>query len=143
MVGMIEIINKHKITKPVWVPFMDLAVSCGFTSPADDDAMTPLSLDQYLVKNPEATFYVRASGDSMINAGIHSGDLLVVDRSITAKNQDIIVAIIHSEVTGKRLVKKNQQMILKAENPAYTDVKIHSESEFEVWGVVRHVIRHV
>ena len=125
------------------LPLYGSAVSCGFTSPAEDHVDNQLSLDEFLVPNPNSTFFVRATGDSMIGAGIHDGDLLVIDRSIDAIHNSIILAIVDTEFTVKRLIKDNGNIILRAENALFDDMIIKSEQHFMVWGVVVHVIHHL
>jgi DNA polymerase V len=116
-------------------------VSCGFPSPADDYLEAPLSLDKYLVRNPSSTFIVRASGDSMIGAGIFPKDLIVIDRSITAVSGMIILAILNGEFTVKRLIKNpNQTWSLKPENSMYPIIDVPPDSDYQVWGVVTHTI---
>ena len=118
-------------------------VSAGFPSPAENYTEGELDLNQYLVTNPPATFFVRVSGDSMINAGIFHNDILIVDRSIEAKNNDIIIATINGEFTVKRFYIKNNIMKLIPENPIYKPTVITAEMDFEVWGKVTSVIHKV
>ena len=125
------------------LPLYGSTVSCGFTSPAEDHVDNQLSLDEFLVPNPNSTFFVRATGESMINTGIHDGDLLVIDRSIDANHNSIVLAIVDTEFTVKRLIKDNGNIILRAENPLFDDMKITSNQHFMVWGVVVHVIHHL
>lgn len=136
-----ELVNA-KITN-IKLPLYGSSVSCGFTSPAEDHIENQLSLDEYLVSNPNATFFVRASGDSMTGAGIFDGDLLIIDRSIEQKNNHIVLAILDTEFTVKRLVKQNNEIILKAENDQYSDIHVKPHQHFMVWGVVVHVIHHL
>ena len=84
---------------------------------------------------------VRARGDSMIAAGIEPGDLLIVDRSLPAQHRSIIIAMLNGNFTVKRLIKKNEHFILRPENPKHKDILIHPEHDFEIWGVVAHVIK--
>lgn len=112
----------------------------GFPSPADDYLEGKLDITKHLVKHPAATFYVRVSGDSMIGAGIHSGDLLVVDRSLEAKSGNVIVAALDGELTVKRLYRKNGLLRLLPENPQYQPIEIQTQQSFEIWGVVTNVI---
>ena len=117
-------------------------VSAGFPSPAEDYLDTDLNLHKYLVKHPAATFFVRAKGYSMEEAGICDGDLLVIDKSIDAKNKDIVVACLNGEFTVKRYINNNKKIYLKAENRVgtYPDIKITEEMDFEIWGVVTYTI---
>lgn len=125
------------------LPLYGSNVSCGFTSPAEDHVDNQLSLDEFLVPNPNATFFVRATGESMINAGIHDGDLLVIDRSVNPVHNNIVLAIVDTEFTVKRLIKDNERIILRAENPLFDDMPIKNAQHFMVWGVVLHVIHHL
>jgi DNA polymerase V len=112
----------------------------GFPSPADDYLEGKLDITKHLVKHPAATFYVRVSGDSMIGAGIHSGDLLVVDRSLEPKNGNVIVAALDGDLTVKRLYKRNGVVRLLPENKDYQPIEIQDGQSFEIWGVVTNVI---
>jgi len=121
-------------------PLFCARISAGFPSPADDYIENALDLNEHLIKHPAATFFVRVTGNSMIGAGINSGDILIVDRSVTAVNGSIIVAVLNGEFTVKRFVRRGSALLLLPENPAYEPIEITSGSEFEVWGVVMHVI---
>lgn len=125
------------------LPLFQSVVPAGFPSPADDYLDKKLDLNEYLVKHPAATFFVRVSGDSMIEAGIHNGDILIVDRSLPALDGRIIIAILDGELTVKRLRKKGQQVTLVPENDLYEPIEINEFNDFEVWGVVTNVIHKV
>ncbi len=99
-----------------------------------------LDLNELLIKNPAATFFVRVEGDSMINAGIRHGDILVVDRSRQAVSGDVVIAVLDGELTVKRLVIEAERGRLVAENPAYPAIEINRERGCEIWGVVTSVI---
>jgi DNA polymerase V len=99
-----------------------------------------LDLNEHLIKNPPATFFLRVSGDSMTGASIHPDDLLVVDRSLEPKSGKIVIAVINGELTVKRLHKEKDRIQLLAENPAYPPINITPEMDFQVWGVVTYVI---
>ncbi|HMQ48601.1 MAG TPA: translesion error-prone DNA polymerase V autoproteolytic subunit [Saprospiraceae bacterium] len=115
-------------------------VSAGFPSPADDYLEEELDLNDYLIKNPEATFFVRVTGDSMIRAGIYQDDILIVDCSLQARSGDVIVALIDGEFTVKRWVRHQDKYFLQPENPAYKAIELKEGCEFQVWGVVTNVI---
>lgn len=115
-------------------------VAAGFPSPATDHIDRRLDLNEYLVLHPEATFFLRVKGDSMTGAGIHHGDLLIVDRSLEAASGRVVVAALNGELTVKRLHRNRGRITLKAENPAYPDITVGDEHEFQVWGVVAHVV---
>jgi DNA polymerase V len=124
----------------VEIPLFNCRVAAGFPSPADDHIEQTLDLNQLLIQKPAATFFVRAEGDSMIGAGIHSNDILVVDRSIEAVPGKVVICALNDELTVKRLANKQGQLVLMAENPDYPDIPIQDEIELVVWGVVTNVI---
>lgn len=124
-------------------PQFSSRVSAGFPSPADDYVEGELDLNRHLIKHPAATFFVRVSGDSMIGAGIHSGDLLVVDRAVEPTTGKIVVAIVDAEMTVKRLQKRDGRPFLMAENDAYAPIAITEDNDVEVWGVVTAVIHEL
>lgn len=118
------------------VPLFSNRVQAGFPSPADDHLDIPLDLNKHLIQNPAATFLVRVSGDSMVNVGIYENDILIVDRSLEAKDEDIVVAALNGELTVKRLHLKNKEVQLKPENSTYPIIDITEEMDFLIWGVV-------
>jgi DNA polymerase V len=129
-------------TRTKWPrPLVQSAVSAGFPSPAENHIEGSLDLNRHMIKHPVATFYVRAQGDSMIDAGIAPGSILVVDRAVEADDGDIVVARINSEFCVKRLRIKGGEVWLMPENAAYDPIKITEEMEFEVWGKVTWSIR--
>ncbi|NOS82789.1 MAG: translesion error-prone DNA polymerase V autoproteolytic subunit [Nitrospira sp.] len=115
-------------------------LAAGFPSPADDYIEGRLDLNRHLIKHPAATFFVRVSGDSMIDAGIHSGDLLVVDRSLDAVDGNVIVAALDGELTVKRLSKRGEILRLLPANTDYQPIEILTQQTFEIFGVVTNVI---
>ena len=129
-------INKKKILTPI---FLD-SVSAGFPSPATDYMENKLDLNEYLIKHPAATFIVKAKGPSMIDAGILSGDLLIVDRSIDPKSNDIVIASIFGDLTVKKLQKKEKLLFLLSANSDYPSIEVKEEMECFVWGVVTYII---
>ncbi len=118
-------------------------ISAGFPSPADDYVDKKLDLNEYIIQHPAATFFVRVSGDSMVNAGIDTGDLLVVDRALEVKNNNIVLAVVNGEFTLKRIKKVNDKVYLAPENQSYKPIEIKEESNIEIWGVVTKVIKDV
>lgn len=124
----------------VSLPLFLGGVSAGFPSPAEDYTDRKLDLNELLIKNQAATFFVRVDGDSMIGAGIHHNDILVVDRSLEAASGDIVIAILDGELTVKRLVRDAQCGRLVAENPDYPSIEITEENGCEIWGVVTSVV---
>ena len=126
---------------PRSLPLFISRVQAGFPSPADDYLEGALDLNEYLIKRPAATFFLRVTGDSMTGAGIHSGDLLIVDKSVTPADGMIVIAVVDGELTVKRLYSRHGKIRLEAENPAYRPIPIGSGQDLHVWGVVIHAIR--
>lgn len=122
------------------LPLFTSKVPAGFPSPADDHIEASIDLNEQYVQHPAATFYVRVKGHSMKDAGIQSGDMLIVDRSLEAKSHSIVIAVVNGELTVKRLVIENQQVWLKPENTDYEPLLITEEMDLHIWGVVAHVI---
>lgn len=122
------------------LPLFLESVSAGFPSPADDYLEGKLDLNDYLIRNPASTFLVRVTGDSMVNSGIYSGDLLIVDRSLEPKDGNIVIAVIDGELTVKKLRLKKNKLTLVPENPKYKPIEVNENMSFEVWGVVITVI---
>ena len=119
-------------------------VSAGFPSPADDYLDVDLNLHKYLVKHPAATFFIIAKGHSMEKAGVGDEDLLVVDKSLEVKNNDIVIASVDGEFTVKRYININGKILLRAETEIgnYPDININESTDFEIWGVVTHTIHN-
>ena len=124
------------------MPYFENGVSAGFPSPAEDHMHSKIDLNNLLIENPSATYYVRVNGDSMLGAGILSGDLLIVDRSIEVTNNCIVVAHLDGEFTVKRIKKIKNKIFLQAENNNYKPIEITKEMDFELFGVVAHAIHH-
>lgn len=128
---------------PLKLPLYSCSVAAGFASPADDHLEAELNLNEYLIAHPSETFFVRAKGDSMKQAGIFDKDLLIVDRSLTPKDNDIVIAAVAGELTVKRLVVKRGEPWLFPANPNYKPIPIKEGSELHVWGVVVHAIHRI
>ncbi len=120
---------------------VEQGISAGFPSPADDFKEIRISLDRELVKNSESTFYARVNGNSMIDAGISDGDMIVIDRSLMAENNKIAVCFLDGEFTVKRIVKRAKKLFLKPENSNYKEIEIEKENNLIVWGIVTYVIK--
>ena len=135
----VDKIYKPKLSKQA-LPVFTARISAGFPSPAADYEEGKLDLNKHLVKNPPATFFVRVSGDSMEGAGIHDGDLLIVDRSIEPKSGKVVIAVVDGQLTVKRLRISRGKYSLVPENDNYPIQKITKDMEFEVWGIVTNVI---
>ena len=125
------------------LPLVEASVSAGFPSPAEDHIEKKLDLNDLLIQHPSATFFVRVEGESMKDAGIRSGDLLIVDKAIQASDQSVVVAVLNGEFTVKRISKDRGRFFLIPENPDYSRIEVTEEMEFKVWGVVTNVIHSV
>ena len=124
-------------------PLFLSGVSAGFPSPADDYLDRKLDLNEHLIKNPAATFFVRVAGDSMTGTGINDDDILIVDRSLEPVSGSIVIAVINGELAVKRLLKNNNTCQLVAENPHYPPLEISEETPLEIWGVVTYAIHRL
>ena len=124
-------------------PYVDSGISAGFPSPAEDFKERRLSLDDELIRNKEATFFARVSGQSMINAGLDDNDLLVIDRSLEPSHNKIAVCFIDGEFTVKRLKVQKDGLWLQPENSKYKPLKVTEENNFVIWGIVTNVIKRV
>lgn len=122
--------------EPLWLPMCGWKVPAGFPSPAADHAQKRIDINDHLIRNKEATFLFRVRGDSMTGIGIYEGDTLVVDRSIEPKHNHIVLAVLNTEFTVKRLYRRGGVVKLLAENPIYPPRTIKPEEELSIWGVV-------
>lgn len=138
--GTIAAIYGLEIGESTKLPLFSMGVAAGFPSPADDHVEQRIDLNQHLVLHPSSTYFVRAAGDSMIGAGIHNGDLLIVDRSIEKRNGRVVIASLHGEFTLKRLVQEGGRIELRPENPAHQPILVTVDDDFALWGVVTYVI---
>ncbi|MGJ5641714.1 LexA family protein [Formosa sp. S-31] len=134
--------------KPEFIPnsgavLVDAGISAGVPVSAGDVNQTKLSLDEELVRNKDATFFARVSGQSMIGAGLDDNDLLVIDRSLEARDGKIAVCFLDGEFTVKRLKVKAGEVWLMPENPKYEPIQVTSENDFVIWGIVTNVIKRV
>lgn len=138
-----EIINAAELAEgragcPLLCP-----IPAGWPSPSEDFIEDSLDLHQMMVRNPAATYFLRAMGHSMTGAGINDGDLLVVDRSKTPAPGKVVIAVVDGELTIKRLVKKGGRVLLASENPDYPDFDITGREDASIWGVVTHAIHNL
>ncbi|WP_193525196.1 LexA family protein [Prosthecochloris marina] len=122
------------------LPFALSEISAGFPSPADDHLELKLDLNKALIRHPSATFYGRVKGDSMIEAGIGEGDILVIDKSLDPKEGDIAVCFLDGEFTVKRIGKQDGGLCLMPANEKFKPILVTGDSDFLVWGVVTYVI---
>ena len=121
-------------------PLFMVPVAAGFPSPADDYIEGRLDLNEHLIRHPAATFFVRVTGESMIDAGIHPGDILIVDRAIEPADKKVVVAVVDGELTVKRIRMTAGRVYLVPENESFAPFEITREMNFEIWGVVTNVI---
>lgn len=137
--------NQIKIIKPqykeaVIIPMCGGFVQAGFPSPAEDYLEDSLDLNEHLIANKDSTFFVRVAGESMLDAGIRPNDILIVDKSLRAKNGSIVIAVVDNEFTVKTLVIEDAKITLRAENKDFPDLTLIGTHELIVWGVVTSVI---
>lgn len=136
MLGKVEkMLNKQDL-----YPIFTQSVQAGFPVTIDDNSFENVDLTELVIQHPSATFLLRANGESMTGAGIFPNDILVVDRSIEAKDGKIIIAAVDGQLTVKRLITKNQQVYLKADNPDYPTIAVSECQDFKIWGVVTMVL---
>ncbi|MFH1372966.1 MAG: translesion error-prone DNA polymerase V autoproteolytic subunit [bacterium] len=134
-----KVLSEKKLSS-VRIPLFSERVAAGFPSPADDYLEGPLDLNKHLIRHPAATFFVRVTGDSMIGAGIHSGDMLIVDRALEPADHKVVIAAVNGELTVKRLCRQNDRLVLMPENDEHKPILIENETDCEIWGVVTNVI---
>ncbi|APC19373.1 hypothetical protein BLL42_26900 (plasmid) [Pseudomonas frederiksbergensis] len=135
----LRLIGRALQTSPtrIVVPYFGL-IHCGFPSPAEDYVLAELSLDELIILNPPATFMLRAAGNSMRDVNINAGDIVIVDKSRSAKHNNIVIAVYQGDFVCKRLVidRHNNRIILQAENPDYPSIVVEDRDQLEIWGVV-------
>ena len=120
---------------------VEQGISAGFPSPADDFKEVRISLDKELVKNQDSTFYARVSGNSMENAGLSDGDLIIIDRALDPVKNKIAVCFLDGEFTVKRIIKRGHKLYLKPENKDYNEIEIKDDNQLIIWGLVTYVIK--
>lgn len=135
------IICNADIESAMDLPFAEGGVRAGFPSPAQDYMENSIDLNRDLVAHPESTFYARVAGDSMIDAGLEEGDILVIDKSLEAKDGDVVVCVIDGEFTVKTLETAPDCIRLHPANSAYPTLTVTESEGFEVWGIVTFVIK--
>ena len=135
---------KEEISKKNKIFINAITAAAGFPSPAENYIEEYLDIGKYLVNNIESTFFVRISGDSMINVGIYNNDIMVVDKSLTPKNQSIVVASLNGELVVKKFLKDKQgKCYLKSENENYPKIILDSKMDTTIWGVATYVIHNL
>ena len=134
--GQADASEENKATSPLYLS----PVSAGFPSAAEDYIDSQITLHELIVHNPASTFFLRASGDSMLGVGIHDGDLLVVDRSLEASHNRVVIAALDGELLVKKLHRKGGRVLLKSANEGYPDFDISEREHVHIWGVVSYVL---
>jgi DNA polymerase V len=134
-------IHQVSVATTVKIPMAASSISAGFPSPADDFLDTSIDLNKICIKNPATTFFGRVTGNSMKDAGIHHGDLMIIDKSIRPKNGSIAVCYIDGEFTVKTIKLEQDCCWLIPANPTYKAMKITKDNDFIIWGIVTHVIK--
>lgn len=127
-------------SEPLTLPLFESNIPAGFPSPADDTMELKLDLNKHLIKHPATTFYARVNGYSMQDAGINDGDILIVDRTIEPRENDVVVCILDGEYTVKRVHLDKDVIFLQAANDAYEPIKVKKNNRLSIWGVVTYVI---
>ena len=136
--------NSLKAVRPaISLPLASECIAAGFPSPADDYIDIGIDLNEQLIKHPMSTFFLRVNGHSMTGAGIYDGDLLIVDRSLDPQPGRIVVAILDSAFTLKRLTRHDGTLHLEAEHPDYPPINLHNYNDVQIWGVVIYSIHNL
>ncbi|MDN6280039.1 MAG: translesion error-prone DNA polymerase V autoproteolytic subunit [Psychroflexus sp.] len=135
-------LRKIELNESLVLPLTE-KISAGFPSPAEDFLDLHIDLNKEFIKHPNATFFGKVSGDSMIDAGLNDGDLLIIDKSLDPKNNSIAVCFLDGEFTVKRVLRQKDQLWLVAENKNYKPIPVYSENDFIIWGVVTTVIKKI
>ena len=136
--------SKHQIleltSKRIYLPLAESKITAGFPTPVTEYNEERLDINDIVATNPHATFYVRVSGSSMVDANIKDGDILVVDKSLEARHNDIVIAVVDGEFTVKTLYHKDGTIKLMPANPEFPEIVLQNEQELNIWGVVSYTI---
>lgn len=135
--------HKYEYQGFVSLTYVEGGIKAGFPSPAEDFQGRRISLDKELINNETSTFFARVDGDSMQDAGMSDGDLLVIDRSLEPQNGKIAVCMLDGEFTVKRLRVENDGIYLVPENEKFTEIKVEENQELVIWGIVTYVVKRV
>ncbi len=127
-------------SETVALQFFESRIQAGFPSPAQGLMGDSIDLNRELIDNPAATFCARVTGNSMVDAGINDGDLLLIDKSLTPHDGDIAVCFLDGDFTVKRIALRGKQLLLKPANVEYPEIVVSEENHFIIWGVVTHII---
>ena len=139
----IKISEVNTDEKTSGLQFFESRIQAGFPSPAQGEYADSIDLNRALITNPAATFCARVIGNSMVDAGINEGDLLIIDRSLTPHDGSIAVCFIDGDFTFKKLSVRTAGVYLTPAMADYPEIKVGEERDFQVWGVVSHIIKRV
>lgn len=142
-ISMLDQVKKYALNRGYSIPLFSSKIQAGFPSPADEHIESRIDFNEFLVDHPAATFAVKVTGESMIEAGIYPNDMLIVDKSIEPRHGKIVVAVIDGELTVKRLHKKDGKILLLPENRLFDPIIVGNEKDLVIWGVVTNVIHKV
>ncbi|HMT03762.1 MAG TPA: translesion error-prone DNA polymerase V autoproteolytic subunit [Burkholderiales bacterium] len=126
--------------KKIYIPFVISKINAGFPSPAEGYEECRLDINDIVITHPDTTFYVKVKGESMIDANIRDGDILVVDKSVEPRHNSIVIAIVNNQFTVKTLYCKNEVIKLIPANPNFPEICFKGEEELNIWGVVKYII---
>lgn len=135
-------IHKSDVDLELSLPFADQGIKAGFPSPAQDYLETAIDLNKELIKHPASTFYGRVKGDSMIDANVHDGDILVIDKSLEPRDGDMAVCFIDGEFTIKYIKIEKDVIWLQPANENYKPIKVTIDNDFLIWGIVTYCIQN-
>lgn len=131
------------LNSEITLPNVGRQIVAGFPSPAEDYLETMLDLNKKLIKNPSSTFYGQVKGVSMKDAGVDTGDLLVIDKSLAYRNNALAVCFINGEFTLKRIKRQGDTLLLMPANRDYQPIVVKEDADFAVWGIVTYIIKKV
>ena len=135
--------KSRKKEAKLFIPLSEENISAGFPSPAEDYLQEEIDLNEYLIANPASTFILRVNGNSMTKAGIQNDDLIIIDKSINPRPGNIVIASLDGNFTIKRLLEKDGEHYLKADQPNYPMIKISNQEQVEIWGVAIYSIHKI
>ncbi|BES61820.1 LexA family protein [Dysgonomonas capnocytophagoides] len=135
-------IHQSDVNLELSLPFEDQVIKAGFRSPVEDYLETAINLNKELIKHPASTFYGRVKGDSMIETNVHDGDILVIDKSLEPRNEDMADCFIDSEFTIKYIKIEKDIIWLQPANDNYKPIKVTIDNDFIIWGIVTHFIQN-
>lgn len=121
-------------------PLITQPVKAGFPNPAEESGSVPLDLNKLVIKHPASTFYMRVDGDSMVDRGIYTGDLVVIDKSLEIRSGDLVVAYVNGEFTLKTFKQADNRGYLLPANPKYQPIVLDENTDFQIWGVVVYTL---